>query len=515
MEKAPDLCIYYAWALILTFRNDYLDAVEEQLRTAAKAIENPDLPEYAEVGQNMARVPYKDWVIGQTCVIRSQILLGRFFEKVDPQEEIALSQKGLDLLPETELISRSICRINLAHAQTMQNKPIEAQQAFEKVMLPSLESRNFLSAVAASFYMSRLAFYMQSVDHGETVCQYWKKVIADVASSSAPDGQPVEVVPAIRGLDIVQGIILLERNQLEEAEHLLIKTLELLGWGSWMELHGFVELARLRHAQGNDVGAQETLQRMRRLGPQHTACAEALEVLFAIKNSPHEPQVRSKAEAWTKRYSPDISYPFALGIGPYHRDAEYFCNLFWAQVQIAIGHFQEASTFIIPALQTAKEQGLLFRIAELSIEKALIHNGQGDSSAALDELGKALEIAETCGYTRFFNDGPELDKLLQNAVERKIHAEYAKQLLDSSHSQKIDRTSPKTEIGNSSLITPLSERELEVLRLLATGLPPADVAKKLFLSPYTLKAHTQNIYTKLDVHSRIEAINKAREMDLL
>ena len=65
------------------------------------------------------------------------------------------------------------------------------------------------------------------------------------------------------------------------------------------------------------------------------------------------------------------------------------------------------------------------------------------------------------------------------------------------------------------MLTPLSERELEVLRLLASGLSSADVAKKLFLSPFTLKAHTQNIYNKLDVHSRIEAINKAREIGLL
>ena len=69
--------------------------------------------------------------------------------------------------------------------------------------------------------------------------------------------------------------------------------------------------------------------------------------------------------------------------------------------------------------------------------------------------------------------------------------------------------------GHPDLIDPLSERELEVLRLLAAGSPPAEVAKKLYLSPFTLKAHTQNIYTKLDVHSRIEAINKARELGLL
>jgi len=68
--------------------------------------------------------------------------------------------------------------------------------------------------------------------------------------------------------------------------------------------------------------------------------------------------------------------------------------------------------------------------------------------------------------------------------------------------------------GRGGFVDPLSERELEVLQLLAEGISPAEVAKKLYLSPFTLKAHTQNIYSKLSVHSRIEAINKARELGL-
>jgi ATP/maltotriose-dependent transcriptional regulator MalT len=367
--------------------------------------------------------------------------------------------------------------------------------------------------------MSRLAFYMVNVDQGEMVCQQWKKKFADIAITAGLKSQPVLEIPAVRGLDVVQSILLLERNQFEEAEHLLVKTLELLGWGSWMELHGFVELARLRHTQGNDAGAQEILQRMGRLGPQHLACAEALEILFDVKQLPDDPQVRARAEAWAKEHSPDPSIPLALGIGPYHRDAEYFCNLYWARVQIALGHFREASTFVLPALATARARGLLYRVAELLILQTLIHNGQGNSSAALDEFGQALEISETCGYTRIFDDGPELDKLLRQAAERKIHAKYVKGLLASIQSIRGNRrtagTTVRADKGQARLVDPLSERELEVLRLLADGLPPAEVAKKLFLSPFTLKAHTQNIYTKLGVHSRIEAINKARELGLL
>jgi ATP/maltotriose-dependent transcriptional regulator MalT len=519
LEKSPDISIYYAWALVLTFRNDYLDAVEEELQIAGRAIERADLPAYAEVGQGMARVPYRDWVIGHTCVIRSQILLARFNTYVDPQELIALSLKGLELLPEVEYTFRSLCMINLAHAELMQNNPPGAQKAFEEALPFMLNAGNYLGSVADLFYQARLAFYTGHDDQAEMICQQWKKKFANMAASSGLDGQSVLEIPAARGLDVVHSMILLERNQIEEAERLLVKTLELLGWGSWMELHGFVELARLRHALGDDAGAQEIIQRMSRLGPQHVACAEALEVLFEMKKFSDDPQVRSKAEAWTKKYTPNSACPFALGIGPYHRDAEYFCNLYWARVQIALGHFKEASMFISPALRSAEERGLLFRIAELSIAQALIHDGQENPSMALETLGKALEISETCGYTRFFDDGPELERLLQQAAERKIHGQYVRHLLASFHSMRADR---KTTGGTSKmdkehldLIDPLSERELEVLRLLADSLPPAEVAKKLFLSPFTLKAHTQNIYTKLDVHSRIEAINKARELGLL
>jgi LuxR family maltose regulon positive regulatory protein len=521
LEKSPDVCIYYAWALVLTFRNDYLDAVEEQVQIAGRAIERSDLPAYAEVGQHRARVPYRDWVIGHTCVIRSQILLARFNTYVDPQELIALSLKGLELLPEVEYTFRSLCKINLAHAELMQNDPAGAQIAFEEALPFMLNAGNFLGAVADLFYQARLAFYMGQPDRAEMICQEWKKKFTDMAGASASgvEGQPASEIPAARGLDVVQSLILLERNQLEEAERLLVKTLELLGWGSWMELHGFIELARLYDLRGNEAGLQEILQRMSRLGPQHAACAEALEVLFEVKRSLDDPQVRSRAETWTRRYTPDPSFPFALGIGPYHRDAEYICNLAWARVQIALGHFQEASTFVGPALQTARECGLHFRVAELSIAQALIYNGQGNSPAAQGELDKALEIAKTCGYTRFFDDSPELDGLLQKAAGRKIHAQYARQLLTSIHAmrakRKIAGTASMGEKERPDLVDPLSERELEVLRLLATGLPPAEVAKKLFLSPFTLKAHTQNIYTKLGVHSRIEAINKARELDLL
>ncbi len=443
----------------------------------------------------------------------SQILLARFNTYVNPRELIDLSLKGLELLPEVETTFRSLCKINLAHAELMQNNPVEAQKAFEDALPLMLSAGNFLGAVADLFYQARLAFYMGHIDRAEMICHEWKRKFAEMARSAG-----LSEIPAARGLDIVQSMILLDRNQTEEAERLLVKALELLGWGSWMELHGFVALVRLHHMRGDDFAAQEVLQRMSKLGPQHAACAKAIEVWLETQDSLDDPRVRGAAEAWAKKHRADPSFPFALGIGPYHRDAEYFCNLFWARVQVALGNYEQAATFVVLALQSAKERGLLFRVAELSIAQALLYDGQDNLPAALHEIERALEIAETCGYA-LFDDSPKLDRLLEQAAGRGIHAQYAGQLLTSLQTMRARRktngANPEVEGKVSGLVDPLSERELEILRLLATGLPPAEVAKKLYLSPFTLKAHTRNIYAKLGIHSRVEAINKTREVALL
>ncbi len=214
LEKSPDICIHYAWALVLTFREDYMKTVEEMLQAAERALHKAVLPDFAPLGEGGASVPFRDWVTGHICVIRSQILLGQVFKNIDPQELIDLSLKGLELLPEVELTTRSICRINLAHALTMQNQPAEAQQAFEQAMPSMLESGNFLGAVAAAFYMSRLAFYQAGTERGEQVCRHWKTVFAEISGAADRSGRPVTEIPAARGLDIVQGIILLERGRL-------------------------------------------------------------------------------------------------------------------------------------------------------------------------------------------------------------------------------------------------------------------------------------------------------------
>lgn len=517
LEQAPEICIYYAWALVLTFRTDFLDAVEEKIQLAERAMDLPGLPARANIGQDGALVPFRDWVMGHASVIRSQILLGRFGAYVDPQELIRLSLKGLELLPEVEKGIRSTCKINLAHAQLMQNRPLEAQKAFEEALPFQLEAGNYLGGVTNIFYQVRLAYYLGQLDHAEAFCREWKEKLTEMAGPARNE------IPAIRGLDVVLSILLLEHRRFDEAESLLTQALDLPGWASWMELLGFIALARLRFLRGNSTGAEETLRRMAQMGPQHARCAQALNTLFFLKKSPGDLQIRANAEAWMRTANPNPDIPFALGIGPYHCDVEYFCNLAWAEIQIFLGRPQEALIFIRPALASAKEHGLTFRILELTLATAQIHEALGDTPAALSELEQALEIAEAHGFSRVFAEIPNLEPLLHQAVERKIHSKYARHLLASlspvnawtqAAGKELYRLGSE-DVDLPALVEPLSERELEVLRLIAKGLSNDQIAKQLVIAQGTVKRHITNLYGKLAVESRTQAIGKARELGLI
>ncbi len=328
----------------------------------------------------------------------------------------------------------------------MRNNPAGAIKAFEEALPSMLEAGNFLGAVADIFYQARLAFYMGDADYAESFCEQWKKKFAELAIAGMNGTPAPPEIPATRGLDIVESLIFLERGKFDEAENLLIHSLETQGWGSWMELHGFVELAQMRFRRGNVSGANEILLRMAKLGTQHAACAEGLQILFDLKKSPEDVQTRTKAEGWGRTHFLKTDGPFALGIGPYHRDAEYFCNLTWARVQIMLGNADNAAIFIEPALESAREHDLAFRVAELSIAKALIDDITGNSSTAMQALETALDIGERYGFVRFFEDGPELDRLLAHASEKNIHARFINQTLATFRRQiegrKGHRSSP-------------------------------------------------------------------------
>jgi LuxR family maltose regulon positive regulatory protein len=149
-------------------------------------------------------------------------------------------------------------------------------------------------------------------------------------------------------------------------------------------------------------------------------------------------------------------------------------------------------------------------VIELLLLQALLCQAQGNHTGALTILERALRLAEPEGYVRLFVDeGEPMAALLRHARQRGLFLNYVDNLLaafptDESKQRPADL-----------LPEPLSERELEVLRLVATGVSNQEIADQLFIALSTVKKHVGNILVKLDTPNRVQAIARARDLGLL
>ncbi len=194
-------------------------------------------------------------------------------------------------------------------------------------------------------------------------------------------------------------------------------------------------------------------------------------------------------------------------------------------------HRADALDLLARLLETAESAGWMGKAIEILALQALAYQAQGKLDQALPALARALSLGEPEGYVRTFVDGgPPMARLLYEAAARGIATDYARKLLavfatksrnrglalsPPTDSSFVSSASSEQAVRPSSLIEPLSERELEVLQLIAQGLTNKEIASRLYLAPSTVKVHTRNIYGKLGVHNRTQAVTLARDLGLL
>jgi LuxR family transcriptional regulator, maltose regulon positive regulatory protein len=168
---------------------------------------------------------------------------------------------------------------------------------------------------------------------------------------------------------------------------------------------------------------------------------------------------------------------------------------------------QELLRRLLIATEEGQRTGSMIEILVL---QALAHQTRGDIAGALAPLKRALTLAEPEGYVRtFLDEGPPIAALLGAAARHGITPNYVRHLLASYGG--ADGSTPLKH----ALVEPLSERELDVLRLLATNLDGPDIARELVIALSTIRTHTKSIYAKLGVNSRRAAVRRAEELDLL
>jgi LuxR family maltose regulon positive regulatory protein len=334
---------------------------------------------------------------------------------------------------------------------------------------------------------------------------YWKKALAAIQE---PENWGRLPLPVIGWVYIRMGELLYEWNQLGEAEQYVSRGLEHaeLGGDVRSRIAGYLIMFRLRLTEGHVEKAGEYLEQARPLVeqaqfPEWTRTFERYQLELWL--------AQDKLRA-ALNWSDEMVRNEMLEEKP----ESMLAQLAIARVLIVKGDedsLAKARALIEDLLQKAEEEGQTRVTMEGLALKALAHARRGESASALTSLEHALRLAEPEGYIHLFADlGLPMGRLLQEARSRHVMADYVEKLL-----AVIGSEAAISSQGSTTLPEPLTEREREVLHLLAAGLTNREIAEQLVVSPETVKKHSANIYGKLGARNRTEAVARARQSGLL
>jgi LuxR family maltose regulon positive regulatory protein len=420
----------------------------------------------------------------------------------DLQRAQALASQALQFLAEDDLDFRAGIYGSLGDTYRRNSLWKEAKNSYLKLL-------DFTDAPA--FHMQAVHVYGALADlelrqgHLQKAAGYWKKALAALRPRENWGRVPL---PLSGWVYIRMSEILYEWNELEEAWEHLSRGLERaeLGGDARSLIAGYVLASRLKLTAGELDAALKYLERAR----PHVENAQ-----FPYWISRFE---RLQLELWLAQdelraavhWSDEMAQEDIVN----RRPESEVTQLAIARVLIVKGDLaslEQALAWIQVLHQKAEADGRTGIMIEALALQALAYEKRAETASAMSFLEHALRLAEPEGYLRFFIDlDPSIARLLQEAHSRNVMPDYVNQLL-SAFSDDLQRSAsaPKT------LIEPLTDRESEILSLLAAGLTNREIAEELVISPETVKKHAGNIYGKLGVGNRTEAAAKARELELL
>jgi LuxR family maltose regulon positive regulatory protein len=491
VRTRPILCIYHTWALLLS--GSPIEVAEARLQEAVNA--DPD-----------------GSLTGEVLAVRA--LIATYQRKTRQSAE--LSRRALELLPEDRLFFRSFIAGYLGVSNLWNGDLVGARQALEETVRISQRAGNLMNTVLALCHLGDLSM-LEGHLHGA-------KAFYEQALTLAVDDQGQR--EPIAGLALIGlGHVLTLQHKLQDAVQQLMAGIELVKrWGEAGAISGYVGLARIRRVQGDLEGAREAMLEAERLADRFDAMKADDEYVAVEKTRIWLAQGNIKAASrWIEECGLDgeVSlYPREGEDGvvmPYNR---LFAYMLAAQVHLAQVRPEGALRVLRPLRQMVEAAGWTLYAVKLLILESLALHLQGSIPEALSPLARALTLSEPEGCVGLFiEEGASMAELLRHAASRGIAPEYASHLLAHFGTRpSVTPPSPHSRLRPSQiqpLVEPLTERELEVVRLLATPLSTAEIADRLFITVSTVHSHSKNIYAKLNVHRRSDASQRASELKLI
>jgi len=491
IQMYPRLYLYHAWVLHLT---NQMSAAEQCIRDAENAL-------------NQTVGSPDPLIAGMLAAVHST--LTGLHQKF-PQT-LKLSRKALELLPEEAVSWRCMAAINLGVTCAYIGEVQEAVEILSYAMELSQEIGSSFAILSAFWHLSSLQMAQLTLRAAENTCQHLEH------AAHMPGLQRFLTSGYVA---LLLGEISMERNDPDAAERYLLESAGQINPESFplALLRAYVALWRLKTTQRDTEGAEyywqlaEQLERMSKLQGRAT--------LLSI----------SRARRWLEQGNLEAVERWAAEnrLGPedefsYHREAYY---LMLARLYIARGNRADKALYLLEHMvkraEVSQRNGSLIRALIL---QAVAFHADNDSQKAAESLARALSLAEPEQPLRVFADeGHPIALLLEKTLDMQrkaqltlpISSEYVARLLTAMGKRRLSQmahTPTRHTVGH--LADALTPRELEVLRLLADGLESNEIAERLIIAVDTARKHIKNIYSKLDVHSRWEAIKHAETYSLL
>ena len=503
LQSAPMLCICKAWALVLTQGGARRDEVEPVLQTADHALD-----------QVQAGEALRDLVAGHTASIRAFILRIPALRDKKPEMLIALSQEAQRLLPAEEKAIRSTTALNIGYGYQALSDLEAANHAFRQAMEDGLSGGNYYAGAYGSFNLIVNALLQGNLKEALHLCEtHIDRFNHALAGQSCP---------AIGALYILKGSTLLEYDHLEEVEQALTHGLDQVRWTgeAVAPKKGFTALARLHSVQGNQPAMMDAVKTLEETWSQGALYAQALRHRLSIRGRPDDPDAQQDADTWLAQSGIEFDKLAVMdGVDPISTTAyESYLNAAHVLARLAKGKpgaypVESAGSYLKRQQDFAATHGFVSWEVEIAIARTLLYQAAGKKHEALESLEDALRAAAPTGLFRIILD--ECDTLQALLEELKSRLTDKSLILYTNRLLECMRCGvPEVETVEEREAL-LSERELEVLHFLGRGLSYEEIGQQLFLSLNTIQFHIKSIYRKLLVNKRAQAIEKAREMNLI
>ena len=501
MQNSPMMFVSKAWAIALWHHLPRMNEIEQAVKSAERAL-----------NRSNADQALKNLVSGHIASVQAYLMQSVVLAGEGPNKLIATSQRAQELLPEDEKGIRSVNALNIGYGYMRLGDLPSAEKAYQQVVEDGVAGRNWYAAVYGQMALIAIRINKGELKEALQLCdaniERFNRFLA---------GQRF---PPIGELYSMQGSILLEQNRLAEAEQALTQALSLvhLTREQYARLRSYSALSRLRIAQGDEEGMLEYVKVLEESWPQVAFYAQALRHRLSTRRPFADQNSLDAAGSWAKQMGRFEDLPDFASVDP--------VSEIYLHTRLNVGHIltrlaaQNRKDFSLLEVHNqlarheklAEAHGLLGWLIEIWILRALMYHVEENARDAHRLIQAALSAAAPRGYFRIFLDEADIMCLLLQSLLPRLKDKdlvFAKRLLDAMPGEIA-----KDKAGSVDEHT-LSDRELDVLRLLAAGQSYKEIGQNLFLSLNTVQVHVKSIYRKLLVNKRVQAIEKAREMDLI